>query len=303
MRAYFASDGQKQEQIKYLMMGTAVGFLSGGTIYFVYYKIPFTLAFLSLMPLYPILTSIALIRYGLFDAQQIADAFQREKMAVIGTMAASLNHELRNPLYIAKGTVETQLDRFERGIPLAESKSQEVFRSVYSQLLRASDIMQRFSDFAKPFSARNDREYVALEKLTGEVKELVSNEFEIKKINFTHDLLGGISVYVNRRQMEEILFNLMINACHAIGDKGGDIALKAYQPNGKVIVEIADNGPGIPKENLRRIFEPFFSTKADKGTGLGLYITKQLVERNGGKIKVKSKVGQGSVFALEFERK
>ena len=110
------------------------------------------------------------------------------------------------------------------------------------------------------------------------------------------------SVMVNRRHMEEILFNLMINACHAMGEHGGEIRIKAEKVNGSISVDVEDNGPGISKENILRIFEPFYSTKCEKGSGLGLYITKQLVERNGGKITVKSKLGQGTTFRLEFKR-
>ncbi len=65
-------------------------------------------------------------------------------------------------------------------------------------------------------------------------------------------------------------------------------------------MEVSDNGPGIPKDSLRRIFEPFYSTKGSRGSGLGLYITKQLVERNGGKIAVKSALGRGTTFRLEL---
>ena len=88
-----------------------------------------------------------------------------------------------------------------------------------------------------------------------------------------------------------------------MGDQGGELSLQAYSKNGKAIIEITDSGAGIPKEEQRLIFEPFYSTKGEKGTGLGLYITKQLVERNGGKISVHSKLKAGTTFTLEFPRR
>ena len=86
-------------------------------------------------------------------------------------------------------------------------------------------------------------------------------------------------------------------------EKGGELRIHASQPKGKLVIEISDTGKGISKENINRIFEPFYSTKGPKGSGLGLYITRQLVERNGGKIFVKSKAGHGAVFSLEFKQR
>ncbi len=293
-------------QLKLLFIGTGLGFIAGCSIYLPYYSVPFPLYLLVLMPIYPILTGIAMIRYGLFDYQQIADAFQREKLAAIGTMAASLNHELRNPLFIAKGKIESHLDAVERSTYASGEerikKANDVLSIALSHLNRAMDIMQRFSDFAKPFGTRNDRERVVLKEIFSDVLQLASGEFEMQKIKLVQEPTNGLSISANRRQMEEIFFNLVINACHAMGDKGGELAFRVHQPNGKVVIEISDTGPGITKENSRRIFEPFYTTKGDKGSGLGLYITKQLVERNGGKISVNSKPGTGTTFTLEFKR-
>jgi signal transduction histidine kinase len=306
IRAY-RSDANLREQLKYFIGATVIGFTAGSTTFLPVYKVPFPLFLLPLMILYPFLMGIGLIRYGLFDVQQIADAFQREKLTAIGIMAASLNHELRNPLYIAKGRMESYQDAAGRGIFSSledrQKNAEMVISSASQHLQRAMDIIQRFSDFAKPLNSHRDKERILLKDALYEVLELVSNEFEMQKIRLRHEPMDGISVYVNRRQLEEIFFNLIINACHAMNEKGGELLVKASQPNGKVIVEIADTGPGIADENQKRIFEPFFSTKGEKGSGLGLYITKQLVEKNGGKIAIKSKMGQGARFILTFPAK
>jgi two-component system, NtrC family, sensor kinase len=125
----------------------------------------------------------------------------------------------------------------------------------------------------------------------------------MKNIQLIQQAENGLTVFMNRRQLEEVFFNLIINACHAMEKEGGMLKLNAYRPNKKVIVEIADTGVGIPKENKTRVFDPFYSTKGDQGSGLGLYITKQLIERNGGKISVKSKHGEGTKFTLTLPAK
>jgi signal transduction histidine kinase len=299
--AYRNATGEVKLQLRYLIFGWLISFIAGGTTFLPVFNITQFLFLLCLMPIYPVFIGLALIRYGLFDVEKIANAFQREKLMAIGTMAASLNHELRNPLFIARGKAETYFDHLDRGLLNADEKSKQVIDSMYAQLTRASDIMQRFSDFAKPFYNEVLKEKIVVKEAFENVLQLVSAEFALNKINITQIPSNGLSIYGNPRHFEEILFNLILNACHAMGERGGELKLNAYQPNGKVIVEIADTGPGIPKQNLNRIFEPFYSTKGSNGSGLGLYITKQLVERNGGKIKVQSNPIVGTTFRLEFK--
>jgi len=311
IRGWIKSVGIRRSQIKWVTIPMLFAWGGGSTNWFLWYNIPIPPIPNFFVAVFLLIIAYAILRRGVFDPEILMRIVQEAKLSAIGMMAASLNHELRNPLYIIMGRVETHLDAIDRNAyqnPADEiTKSREVFSTILQQASRAGDIMQRFSDFAKPLSLGSgrdkDKELVPLEDLGRDVQEFVSSELETKKIRFSSSGLEGRQIYGNRGQLEEIFVNILVNACHAMGDRGGDIELKAYQPNGKVILEISDNGPGIPKKNQQRIFEPFFSTKADKGTGLGLYITKQLVERNGGKIKVKSKVGQGSVFTLEFETK
>ena len=320
---YLKSEGVTRYQLKYLALGSIVGFASGASTILPIYSIPVPLYGLFSISLFPIFLGLALMKYGLFDEQQITDAFQREKLTAIGIMAASLNHELRNPLYVAKGRVETQLDFAEQGISKMDDKAKSSFDIVYSQLKRALEIIERFSNFAKP-PMQDKKEDIVVKDAFTDVFHLVSKEFETRNIKVNQIPTNGLTVKANRRQFEEILFNLTMNACHAMssmntlslegegnlpasgggeGETPKELTFNASQPNGKVIVEISDNGPGIPKEDQTQIFDPFYTTKGKKGSGLGLYITKQLVERNNGKIKVKSKLGEGTQFKMEFPAK
>jgi hypothetical protein len=149
---YRESKGELKLQLKYLLVGWAISFFCGACTFLPVFNISVFLPGFLLMPLYPIFVGISLIRYGMFENEKILDAFQREKLAAIGTMAASLNRELRNPLYIAKGKIETQIDAINQGIATCDSKNYAVLSTALHQLTRAMDIMQRFSDFAKPKS-------------------------------------------------------------------------------------------------------------------------------------------------------
>lgn len=300
--AYIKASGVVKKQIFYVMLGTIMGF-GGGSVTFAplyFYEMNVPMFLMMLMPLYPFFTGVALIRYGLFDEEHLIAAFQREKLTAIGTMTASLNHELKNPLFIARGKAETFLDQLDRGTATSDEKSRQVIDSMYAQLTRAADIMQKFTDFAKPIHNETRKEKIIVREAFESVLQLISAEFELNKIKVDIAPTNGLSVAANPRHFEEILFNLIMNACHAMEKRGGNLKLNAYQPNGKVIVEISDSGPGIQKEQQAKIFNPFYSTKGANGSGLGLYITKQLVERNGGKIKVDSKIGQGTTFRLEM---
>ena len=313
-KAYLKAVGEEKMQLKFILIAWVLSYFSALATFLPAFNIFSFEWMILLFPACPFFVGIALMRYGLFDEQQIADAFQREKLTAIGIMAASLNHELRNPLYVAKGRVETHVDLVESGKAQMDAKSKSAFDTVYNQLKRALEIIDRFSNFAKP-PMQDKKEDIVVKDAFNDVFHLVSKEFETRNIKVKQVPTNGLTIRANRRQFEEILFNLTMNACHAmsfdrhscegrnLSDREKQLTFNASQPNGKVIVEIKDNGPGITKEDQKRIFDPFYTTKGKKGSGLGLYITKQLVERNNGKIKLKSKIGEGTQFKLEFPTK
>ncbi len=305
LRSYRAAVGQAKEQLKLLLIGWFVSFAAGTTTFLPVYNITSHLVLLLAMPLYPVLMGIALIRYGLFDVRQVADAFQRDKLAAIGTLATSINHEIRNPLYVIKCLAESHLENAKEGIYGSQSemlqRANEVLSKSIEQTTRAMDIMKRFALFAKEGTQQVPRpEEVDLKKTFEEILPLVRHELELDKIRLINAIPSALeTVCADRRQVEEIFFNLIVNACQAMRD-GGELLVSAEQHNGNVELQFRDDGPGILPEDLPKIFEPFYTTK-ESGTGLGLYIVKQLVEKNRGEISVNSKVGEGTSFLLSFK--
>ena len=313
VKAYLFESGAKKDQLKYLLAGTVSGFTAASSVYLSFYNIPFPLALLIVMPLYPILTGIALIRYGLFDVQQIVDAFRRDKLAAIGTLAASINHEIKNPLYVIQGLAGTYVSNYQEGIYLEEEiphKASEILTKVQTQATRAMEIMRNFANFAKRDVKDTVRfEVLNLDTVIENILPLISHELSLQKIELTKDVPVGLTLTADRVHLEEVFFNLIVNAAQAIKNQDagcrtqapGKIEISAEQHNDSVRIKVQDNGPGIPKDKLDKIFEPFYTTK-EEGSGLGLYITRQLIEKNKGRISCHSQIGAGTTFLLEFKK-
>ncbi|MFH1752595.1 MAG: GAF domain-containing sensor histidine kinase, partial [Candidatus Omnitrophota bacterium] len=252
--------------------------------------------------------SIAINNAEMFDelGKTQAEAAQREKMAVIGTLAAGINHEICNPLGIARGQCEVFLLNAQDGLYKNRSKDEQIFEAmnimhkVIKETDRATAITKKLSSFAKPGSG-DLTEDVNIANAVDEVISLIGHELKLDNIEVIKEIPKDLPhIRADYKQIQEIFFNLIRNAGQAIKDKGR-ITVRANQIDGKVSVDIIDTGHGIPEDRLQQIFNPFYTTKAPgKGTGLGLFIVKQIVTRNKGTISVKSEVGRGTTFNLTF---
>ena len=252
--------------------------------------------------------AIAISNAKLFEELGIAqaEAAQKEKMALIGTLSAGINHEICNPLGIARGQCEAFLLNVKDGLYNDRSpeellnKAKDIMAKVIKETDRATAITKKLSSFAKP--AKGEAELVNIDKEVDDVLGLVGYELKLEKIEFEKQVPKGLpNILVDRKQFQEVLFNLIRNAGQAIGEKGR-IAVMAKEYRGRVFIDIKDTGSGIPEDKLKELFNPFFTTKEPgKGTGLGLFIVRQVVEKNGGRIYLKeTKVGEGTTFTVEF---
>ena len=239
-------------------------------------------------------------------ARTQAEAAQKEKLAVIGTLSAGINHEICNPLGIVKAQCEAFLLDLEDGILIGKApqdvldRSSTVMRGAVKQIDRATAITQKLSNFAKPIKEPSVEPILVADEID-EVLLLVGHDLKLEKISVLKDVQSDLpQIVADRRQIQEVLFNLIRNAGQAITPPG-TITIRAFQRDGQVRIEIADTGRGIPAEKLGKIYDPFFTTKEPgKGTGLGLFIVRQIVERNKGRISVESAVGEGTKFFLDF---
>jgi two-component system NtrC family sensor kinase len=228
---------------------------------------------------------------------------QASKMASIGELVDTVAHEINTPAGIIAAHADAILLMNE---PLTQIT--EPLNVIKKQTRRISDYTRRLLNYSQsmPFYP----EPTDLETLINECVFLLNHRFRAKRISVKINIeLKQKLVNVDRRQMEQVLINLLNNSVDAIESQGEIIISLKKFANGsvseedpkkeKILISIEDNGVGIPKENLDKIFNPFFSTKLNiKGTGLGLAISKAIISRHKGKIEVSSIPGEGTTFNI-----
>ena len=222
------------------------------------------------------------------------------KMASIGRMAAGVAHEINNPLAIINENAGLMKDLLSiKDEPPERDRLLVIAETVLKSVQRCSTITHRLLGFAKRMDPLVEQ--IALGSLIEEVLSFQGKEAEYRSIAISVAVPDDLpTIQSDRGQLQQVFLNILSNAFAAVEDGGRiDISLKQEDDN-TVAVTISDDGPGIPPELIDRVFEPFFSTKADYGTGLGLSITFGIVEKLGGRIHVQSKVGEGAVFTVRL---
>lgn len=226
------------------------------------------------------------------------------KMASIGRMAASVAHEINNPLAVINEKAGLIKDLFTiKKLYAGDTKLIGLVDSVLSSVKRAGKITKRLLTFARNLEAKI--ETVRLEETIREVLSFLHKEAEHRNIDIQVEALADIpSINTDRGKLEQIFLNIINNAFAAMCD-GGRLKIQINRSGmEKVEIRICDDGCGISKPDLQRIFEPFFSTKTGQGgTGLGLSITYNLTHEIEGQIAVDSEVGKGTCFTISLPLK
>ena len=218
---------------------------------------------------------------------------RQERLAVLGQLAGSVGHELRNPLAVISNAVYF----LKLTQPEADEKVREYLDILERETRNADKIINDLLDFARIKSV--ERAAVPVPDLVRRVLERYPAPANIR---LRLDLPPGLPpLYVDGRQIEQVLGNLVLNAYQAMEAEGGELAVISEQLSVNseqwLRITVKDTGPGIPPENLPKLFEPLFTTKA-RGIGLGLAVSKRLAEANGGRIEVQSTPRQGAAFTL-----
>lgn len=211
---------------------------------------------------------------------------QSEKMNVVGQLAAGIAHEIRNPLTSLKGFLQ---------LLQAGMEQKEVYYKIMSdELDKIESITSELLFISKPFV--HEKNFVSVQSMVNEVIILLNTQANIHQVHLTTEYINDYEIYCDRSQIKQVLINLIKNAIEAT-EKAGNVTVKVQSKEEKVMIDIIDEGPGIPDEHKKKIIEPFFTTK-ESGTGLGLMITKQILEQHNGELKIESQKGKGSTFRM-----
>ncbi len=219
-----------------------------------------------------------------------------DKLAAVGELSAAIAHEIRNPMAAISGSVEVLRSELE-----VSGENKRLMDLIVRESCRLNEILSDFLLYARSNRALISR--VELCRLVSDVFEVIKHHPSFKP-NMAMKFASAesyIYVYSDQDQLRQILINLIVNACQALGDRGGEINIDIdYLEDGKVLLQVGDNGPGIDDATLPKIFDPFYSTKRD-GTGLGLAIVSRLAASLNIEVSISTGAGKGTTFYLTFK--
>lgn len=219
----------------------------------------------------------------------------QEKLAAVGQLAAGIAHEIRNPLASISGSLQMMLGDAH----VRDEQEQRLMKIVLREIDRLNDLINEFMEYVRPTPMLTER--VDVNVLLMEIMELTKYNPQLPK-NVVQELKldSASSVMGNSQKLKQAFLNIIVNAFQAIDKvENPRVQILTKDEGNKVIVIIKDNGVGISQENIKRIFEPFHTTKP-KGTGLGLAITYKIFEAHKAKVFVDSQIGQGTQFLIEL---
>jgi hypothetical protein len=219
---------------------------------------------------------------------------QADKMSSIGLLAAGVAHEVNTPLAV----ISTYAQMLAKQISGDEQKSR-LLDKIAKQTFRASEIVNSLLNFSR--TSAKELSEVSLNRAIRETLTLIEHQLEGAGVRVQVETAEPLpEIRGDFGKLQQVFLNLFLNARDAM-EGGGELAIRTWSDNGSVRVEVSDSGHGISPENLSRIYDPFFTTKASKkGTGLGLAVTYGIVKEHGGSIEVDSRPGAGTRFVLDF---
>jgi two-component system NtrC family sensor kinase len=224
-------------------------------------------------------------------------ATRMDKMSSLGRMAAGIAHEINNPL----AGILLYSSNMSKKVPQG-GQLEEGLQIIIKETQRCKTIIQGLLDFAR--DKEPQRAPANINAIVEKALSILENEFHLRHIRVERQLdKDMIPAPLDENQIEQVLINLLLNAALAVGDRGTvTIRSRKHPDRNNISVEVVDNGCGIDKDNIKKIFEPFFSTKTN-GTGLGLAVSYGIIKNHQGKIQVTSAPGKGTRFLIELPLK
>ncbi len=225
----------------------------------------------------------------LFEVHQ-SQLEHADRLASTGEMAASIAHEIKNPLAGILGAVQV----FD-GEVADDDPKKEILSEMKIQLERMNHAVNDLLSYARP--TQPVFEPVHLHDLIKKIITLLPHQFKEKNIVMKEELFPNpILIHADKKQLQQVLWNIVLNGMQAM-DHGGVLTISTSTTKGKVTITVKDTGKGIPPDQLERVFKPFYTTK-HKGTGLGMTISRRIIEQHHGSIQVRSTLGVGTTIEI-----
>lgn len=218
---------------------------------------------------------------------------QADKLASLGTAAAGIVHEIKNPLAIVEGMSEAIVNAFEKG---KRETIEDYKKVVPKELKRINNLVRELLAYSKPLDL--NMVPININDLLNDILKMYEAECDKKNIVIENDMSDLPPKRLDFDKIKQVFINLILNAIQAMPG-GGKLVIRTYSEDGRVAVEIRDTGVGVKKDDLKKVFDPFYSTK-EKGTGLGLAVAHKIVKAHHGDIAVDSSPGSGTVFTVSL---
>ena len=238
---------------------------------------------------------------GLRSKRNLEELLQRaERSAVVGRLASGIAHEIRNPLNFINLSIDHLRAMFAPKEEPSRAQYIHMLTTIKDELARLNRLVSDFLGYGRP--AKLKIREVDARSLIEEVRDLVNTQAEQQgvTVSIEHNGHGDAKLQADSELIKTCFSNLMINAIQAM-PSGGALNISLRPDNGFLEIKFADTGVGIMPEDLAQIFEPYYSTK-ETGIGLGLPLTKKIIEEHGGKINVESGLGRGTTFTVTLLR-
>jgi PAS domain S-box-containing protein len=219
---------------------------------------------------------------------------QADRLASIGQLSSGVAHEINNPLSVILGYTQLMLRPEPR-----DSERYKDLKTIEKHVRHCKSIVEDLLNFARRSEPKKEK--VDIHKTIQDVLGFIGQNTGSSRIDFQTDFDRRIPpVVLDEKKIKQVLINLLMNARHAVGERGTIRVCTAWRPSdGQLEIQVADDGYGIEEKYLKHIFDPFFTTKpTGEGTGLGLSVSYGIVKKHGGEIRVESKPGEGSAFTI-----
>ena len=284
----------KKADSRFLWMTQLGGYSLSSLCLLPAYNVPVPQYQFLVLPLWQFFLAYGLVRYHLLDFEELAKTLHRDRLAALSTITAAMHHEIRNPLTAIQTFAEYLPEKYDN--PEFRRKIKEI---VPEEVRRISGILNQLLEFSKP--EETQLKPAAVVPLLQATLDFFSQQLASHSVRIVENYEEGPEVLADRSQMKQVFLNIFLNSIHAMPE-GGTLRVENHfdAEQGLCRILISDTGVGIPKESLKHIYEPYYTTK-EKGTGLGLSIVQEIIRKHGGTIHIESGKGEGTRVILTLK--